>query len=287
MQGVAHDRNNWFFTQKERLWKFPITHDLNKHVNPIAGPFQQSPPKLPAGVKMATIPKSLSSYDHFGDLVHYNGYLFIPLEAESGSNNQKPLLAVYRASNLSYVGSARLPRQTKAGWVAINPSNGLLYTSNNNIGRGNQLIAYRVDFSALRANKVVVNYQNMKNLFDESGNVVTLKKYMQGGAFSDDGKHLFLVNGRASSDTHSRDGGIWVFDFQTGRKVLKSTTGGSDFKYEYHPGFPNAEEPEGITYWNLDNRNAPKIRGNLHVILLNNDLTSNDEFWLKHYRVGR
>ena len=290
LQGVTHDQYYWFFTQKDRLWKFPISHDLNTAMNQIAGPFQ-SPPKLPAGVKKASIPKSLKglAYNHFGDLAHYKGYLFIPLEAGKHpvlENHHKPLLAVFRASTLTYVGSAPLSKQTKAGWVAINPSNGLLYTSNIDLNRENRLIAYRIDYDALSKGKVQVSFQDMKTLFDEAGNIVTIKQYMQGGAFSDDGKHLFLVNGRASSDTHSRDGGISVFDFETGKKVLKSTTGGT-FRFEYHPGLPNLEEPEGITYWNLDNRNAPKIKGNLHVILLNNDVTSSDEFWLKHYRVGR
>lgn len=291
LQGVGHDRNNWFFTQKNRLWKFPISHDLNKKIK-LFYPYtsttnvrKQRP--LPTGVKTMTIPESLKrrGYDHFGDLVHHKGYLFIPLEAEKGSNKQKPLLAVYRASNLAYVGSAKLPRQTKAGWVAINPSDGLLYTSNNNLSSANKLIAYRVDYNALRKNKVLISYQKMKSLFDARGRTITLKRYMQGGEFSDNGKYLFLVNGRASKKTPSRDGGIWVFDFKTGKKVLKSSTKGR-FKYEYHPGFPNGEEPEGITFWSLDNRNAPKIKGNLHVILLNNDVSSKDEFWLKHYRVN-
>ena len=290
LQGVAHDQNNWFFTQKKRLWKFPINHDLNKKIDlyypsmPNTHIRKEKP--LPAGVKTITIPESLKrgGYDHFGDLVQHKGYLFIPLEAEDGKNKQKPLLAVFRASNLAFVGSASLPRQTKAGWVAINPSNDWLYTSNNNLSSANKLIVYRINFNELRNKKVLISYLKMKPLFDERGNIITLKRYMQGGEFSDNGKYLFLVNGRASSDTPSRDGGIWVFDFKTGKKVLKSTTKGS-FKYEYHPGFPNGEEPEGITFWSLDKRNAPKIKGNLHVILLNNDVTNKDEFWLKHYRV--
>ena len=290
LQGVGHDQNNWFFTQKNLLWKFPVTHDLNKSVNlyyPSTFPTSvQKKLPLPAGVKTIALPEPLKrgGYDYFGDLVNHKGYLFIPLEAEKGKNNQKPLLVVYRASTLAYVGSARLDKQTKAGWVAINSGNDWLYTSNNNLSSDNKLIAYRIDYNALNNNQVFISYQKMKTLYDEHGNIITMKRYMQGGEFSDNGKYLFLVNGRASSDTPSRDGGIWIFDFKTGKKVLKSSGQGA-FKYEYHPGFPNGEEPEGITYWGLDKRNAPKIKGNLHVILLNNDATGSDEFWLKHYRV--
>jgi hypothetical protein len=67
LQGVAHDQNNWFFTQKKRLWKFPISHDLNKKVD-------LSKPK-PAGVKTMTIPESLKR----------GGYNSISVEPESYS----------------------------------------------------------------------------------------------------------------------------------------------------------------------------------------------------------
>lgn len=278
LQGVGHDENNWFFTQKGRLWKFPITHDLNISVNLN---------NLPEGVISVKIPDFLQNkgYNHYCDFVEYKGYLFIPLEAEDGANNNKPLLTVYSASTLTYITSAPMSHQTKAGWCAINPTNGLLYTSQSSMNSANRLISYRINLTALLHNRLVLTYVGIKTLFNESGNAISIKPYMQGGEFSDDGKYLFLVNGRASSSTAARDGGIWVFDFNSGKKVLKSETNGS-FKFEYHPGVPNLEEPEGITYWDLENRNAPNIKGKLHVILLNNDVTSKDEFWFKHYSIN-
>lgn len=279
LQGVAHDQNHWFFTQKDRIWKFPVTHDLNQTVK--LG-------SLPVGVRSAAIPRSLSSqgYDHFGDLVAYQGYLFIPLEAEEGANNERPLLAVFRADNLAFTGSAPLPAQTKAGWCAIHPSTGILYTSNNHLSSTNKLESYEIDFSALRSKRVVLHHLGKKSLYDEAGRSITLKRYLQGGEFSADGKYLFLINGRASSETAARDGGIWAFNFENGRKVLKSATQ-EPFKFEYHPGVPNLEEPEGLTYWDLDGQNAPNVKGKLHAILLNNDVTSSDEFWFKHYSITR
>lgn len=276
LQGIGHDQSNWFFTQTKQLWKFPVGFDLNRIVkNP-----------LPAGVKRASISKSLKDkgYDHFGDLVHHKGYLFIPLEAGEGANNQRPLLAVYRAQDLGFVGWTFLDKQTKAGWLAINPKDGLLYSSNNNLSNLNKLISYEIDYAGLNHGQVKLTYRRMKPLYDEQGREITLKPWMQGGEFSEDGKFLFLVNGRASARTLPKDGGIWIFDFMTGKKVLKSS-GSMPFRFEYHPGAPNAEEPEGITYWNLPEGVAPKIEGNLHVILLNNNLRT-DGIWLKHYRIG-
>ena len=43
------------------------------------------------------------------------------------------------------------------------------------------------------------------------------------------------------------------------------------------------EEPEGLTLWDLDNGQAPGIRGQLHVLLLNNDEPDPDNVSLKHY----
>lgn len=123
----------------------------------------------------------------------------------------------------------------------------------------------------------------MKSLYDDEGREITMKPYMQGGAFSDNGKLLFLVNGKASSSTSPKDAGIWIFDFKTGKKVLKSS-GSMPFKFEYHPGAPNVEEPEGITYWNLSDGTSPYIKGNLHAILLNNNIRD-DRVWFKHYRI--
>jgi hypothetical protein len=289
LQGVGHDNSNWFFTQVKQLWKFPVSFDLNRFVkNP-----------LPAGVMRAPIPKELREvgYNHLGDLVHHKGYLFIPLEAglvyqppnvttRPVDNRKNPLMAVYRAADLSFVGSTPLHKQDKAGWLAINPIDGILYSSENNMSNLDKLISYRIDYAALNHGRVDgLKFLGMKPLFDEQGREITLKPWMQGGEFSDDGKFLFLVNGNQSGKTKPRDGGIWIFDFESGKKLLKSK-GSMPFKFEYHPGAPNLEEPEGITYWNLGNGDAPNIEGNLHVILFNHDVTSNDSFWFKHYRIG-
>jgi hypothetical protein len=276
LQGVGHDQNNWFFTQQTRLWKFPLGFDLNRKISGA----------LPTGVKMVSVPAELKAkgYNHFGDLVHYKGFLYIPLEAKEGGNSSRPLLVVYRASNLVFVGSTPLNKQTRAGWLAINPKDGILYTSGNHMNNMSKLISYRIEFAELGRNNVVLKSSNTKTLYDENGRDITLKKYMQGGDFSDDGKYLFLVNGTASKSTPARDGGIWVFDFKTGKKVLKSAGSGA-FRFEYRPGAPNAEEPEGITYWNFTEGRAPKIKGNLHAILLNNDALSSDNFWFKHYSI--
>jgi hypothetical protein len=44
------------------------------------------------------------------------------------------------------------------------------------------------------------------------------------------------------------------------------------------------EEPEGLTWWDLDRSDAPGIEGQLHAIVLDND-DNGDDIYFKHYRV--
>jgi hypothetical protein len=66
-------------------------------------------------------------------------------------------------------------------------------------------------------------------------------------------------------------------------RVQRSTNGSGYFNYEYHTNFPVKQEPEGLTIWDLDNDRAPGIKGQLHVLLLNNDWPDDDNVYMKHY----
>ena len=49
------------------------------------------------------------------------------------------------------------------------------------------------------------------------------------------------------------------------------------------------EELEGITVWDLDYGNAPRIEGQVHLIMLDNDwresIFSDNDLYFKHFRV--
>lgn len=281
LQGLAHDLQNWFITQKDTLWKFALTHDLNRGVSKAAPP---------PGVRWSGIPGSLqqAGYDHFGDLDQYGGFLFIPLEG-----SRTPQIAVFRSYDLFFVGSFVLTRQTQAGWCALRlePDGLYLYTSNNVINGSNPIFRYRVDLRQLNAipANVAGAFQFVNSVALYQGSTpLSIKPYLQGGEFSPDGSHLFLVNGK-SSDFDQKDGGIWVFRGTQFQFVIKSThtSNSGSFFYEFHPGYSKYEEPEGITFWDLDGRGAPGLPGGqLHVILLDND-AGGDEFYIKHYRLVR
>jgi hypothetical protein len=297
LQGVTNDGNNWFFTQTKTLWKFPVTHDLNKKVT------KSDPSKriLKVGIPSDLVKKN---YNHFGDLDYYKGYLFVPvtglkkkwvtiddekkLPEESKQKlialETPPIISVFRASDLQYIGSS--PIEQEAGWCAINPLDGLLYTSKSEISYDKPICLYSVH---IQGNNVWVTKikDRQFRLYDESGKPLILKN-MQGGAFSLN-NCLYLTNGYYKGST--KETGIMVFNAQTGRRIAHSTNGYGPFNYEYHHSGTDklefqGEEPEGITLWDLDSKATPdgQIQGQLHVIMVDNDADT-DDLYFKHYRI--
>lgn len=288
LQGVANDSQNWYFTKIHKIWKFPLTHDLSTKIEKtdrargIFGSFSLGDNNTPAELK---------GYDHFGDPDVHQGKLYVPVE--NTDSDWVPRIAVFDAKTLTFIDSYPLKvgddrfKQNRAGWCAIDPVTGYLYTSNSKIDKNNPLFVYKIRFDASRG--FILDYVRSVVLREDVNTLQRIKGYMQGGDFSTDGSTLYLLNGRTYSPKKgkfdSKDGGIWVFDVKSGRRIMKSTTGGN-FRYEFHPGASKLQEPEGITVWDLDGKNAPRILGGqVHAILLNVNWKRDDKFWLKHYRV--
>jgi hypothetical protein len=267
-QGVTHDDDHWFITQKGSVWQVPLRKDLRDHLQDGVD-----------GVLRRPIP--VVGYDHFGDPDVRGGILYIPLEGKRRifwfiTVPRVPRIVAFRASDLAFLWSAPLPRQQQAGWCAI--SNGVLYSSNGRVtpriasGEG-PLFRYEIERAGL-------TFLGRLLLRDEAGTPVVLDS-MQGGAFAD-ARHLYISCGYYE-DPHP-SWGIHLFDLRSQRRIVRSTNGSGSFNYEFHPGGSIDEEPEGLTYWDLDGRNAPGIRGQLHAILLDND-DNGDDVYFKHYRV--
>lgn len=133
------------------------------------------------------IPEDLRSkgYNHIGDIDYFNGIIFAPLE---DVYYRKPVVALYNASNLSFIRVIGPLPQSHMPWVALD-SKGHIYSS---------------EFSNVGEIKV----------YDMSGNLIqtielnaTLQR-VQGGCILYD-TYLFL-----STD----DGGDWIYavDIVTG-----------------------------------------------------------------------
>lgn len=258
LQGVSHDANNWFIVQRYSLWKFPVSRPLSEHV-----PGQ---PGGKGGIYRAFIPHHLrgGEDDHLGDPDHFAGKLYVPFESGSG-----PRVLVYRGSDLHYLSHVRIKEERQIPWLAINPRDKHLYTSSfNHQNHGAQPVRLRKYQIRYSGKQLILTYKGYVQLRDRRGKVLKLKR-LQGGCFSPKGE-FFIV-----SDV--KHGGIYYFNssFRLRQHI----------PVNYKPGGVHAEELEGITFWDLDNGRAHRIRGQLHLTMLDNDV-SLDEVYFKHYRVS-
>lgn len=254
LNGLAHDSQNWFFTQSGSLWKVPVSFNL------------ASIDKLqPEGSKMVEIPPLLQrrGYNRFGDLDYYAGYLFVALEGE-GRVEEKPMIAVFSANNLELIETIALDTwQTTIGWCAIDPSKGYLYSS---VANSSFLIKkYKVN---VQGNKVSLGSPSDYKIYTSTGSRLNLRD-LKGGSFSSNGRYLFLVNGNADPNTATRR--VWSFNVRS-RRAMRVASYGSGV------------EPKSITYWNIGSK-APGVSGHLHMITLKQPPESRDEFSFRHYSV--
>lgn len=278
VQGITHDNSNWFISQEWGLWKIPVSLDL-------AATFGCGDYGVVCG-NLSSV-SEISAYDHVGDIDHYQynestGFLLLSLEDKG--RVATPAIAAFNPVNLQYIAHAelQLPQQLSqprnAPWVAVDP-NGLVYASHEDAS--GWIYIYSLSWEALARNGTMsLQYVGEFQILDKYG--VPLLVGGQGAVFSDSGDLLYVNNGYYE-DYDSRRDGISVFDMQTKRRIAHSTRDSAEpFWYGYDPGFTTAEEPEGLTIWDLDDGRAPNISGQLHVSILDNDLYS-DDVYIRHY----
>lgn len=269
LQGVTHDDQHWYFTQQDRLWKIPVTHDLHADL----GDF-------------ASVGIPIPGYIHFGDIDFFNGHIYVPLEGDG-----QPATVVVFNQSLQYKKSALLSAQGGSGpWCAINPVNGLLYSSTFNDTPDRILFqVYERIESTNDAGELVdfkLNHLGAMELFDETGDSFHLGG-LQGAAFSRRG-HLYLVvdtvMNSANEDGHR---GIMGFDMLTGRRTVHRLVDYRPWKFFPRPiGWVKIQELEGITIWeDVDATGAPGIIGQLHLVMLDKDWENDDDLYFKHYEV--
>jgi hypothetical protein len=279
----AHVRPGW-------LWKIHVTHDLSDQ----------------GASGVATVSEEICNqgFNHLGAPTHYvhegTGFVLAPLEGNG------PAVTAFRADTLASLGWSPLDPvnsgQSSGSWVAVDRY-GTLWSGSHNESHLNR---YAVDWDQLRDTGVlVVTFLNHVPMLD-GGQPLALDSYEQGGAFADDPDLpfplLYMVNGDADNDC---DCGVHVFEIRdstTGEgctnalapcaatRVDRSANGSGSFSYAYDPGFSTYEEPEGITFWDLDaDTRAPGVSGQVHVVLLDNDEPlagqGDDDVYVKHYRL--
>lgn len=284
LQGVSHDSNNWFFTQNGNIWKFPLSHDLDETCK--------------SENRSKGIYKNAYGY-RLGDCDCYNNYLFVPVTGDG-----TPYIAVFDASDLSFVAKDHIKRfdidYHSIHWCAINPNDGCLYTSDENLGNDfknttTPIMVYDIDWNKIRkGQRGFLRYKTFIKMYTSTGVRLT-RKYVQGGCF-DDANHLHISNGEYTLKVESHNyanekGGISVFyippmsgNSTSGYYNVKRIAYSNQkklFQYQFNG---TGEEPAGLTYWDLSNKKVPgKIEGCLHAIMSDNSGSNADDFYFKHY----
>ena len=294
--GVCHDLNNWFFSQNGNLWKFPITHrigDTCKQENRAKGIYKVNPKKN----LEAWLGTSVSEI-HLGDIDYYNGYVYVPVSGKT-SKAYFRVICFFRSGDLSYAGQQIIHREDNVpfislGWLAINPRDGMLYTSDKHVSNVTQGAESTIHLYKIgdMAQPNPLQFHSTAILADEDFSVLH-REHMQGGCFDDD-NHLHIMNGyvaKGNSESWANEkGGISVFKVSRTARAgytqticrLTHSNQSSGFRFQFN-GI--GEEPGGLTYWDLDkDTRAPEIDGQLHAIMIDHVGTGADDFFFKHYR---
>ena len=259
LQGVTHDDTNWFIVQKKRIWKIPLKVDLYSEINAS---------DLSRGILTANFPEELhAEYDHLGDPDHFNGLLFVPVEKTE--SDMVARIACFDAQTLQFIGSALLPEQgNHAPWCAVNPGDGLLYSSS--FDYVNELFAYRF---TLENDQLNITLDHRAGIKKENTNTL-LMDGLQGGVFAVMHEEIFLFLSSNNDDIR----GIHAFSWPALRHI--------QFEFIDTEYLTFGEEIEGITFWDLDGGESDGIRGQIHLIELDNDsLNSDDLKCFKHYNI--
>ena len=251
-QGLTHDSDTWFVAQRNTIWRTPVGRRLNQD---IAGPS--------VGIPSA---RRREGFDHIGDIDHFEGRLFVPLE-----NNAEPRLpghvGVFAAADLTFLGSAALD-ETSVPWCAVNPADGLLYTSTFN---PRSLHRYTVDASGPGVAAVRVA---SVPLLDEQGDPLKLY-HVQGGAFTADGVYVVLATDHEDGTGAAK--GFSIFAAETGRRLAHRSV-------SYDP-IDFGGEIEGVDVWSLVDPNDGRANALIHLLVLNNDTFDSDNIVIKNWRV--
>lgn len=282
-QGIANDGEHWFFTNRRRLMKYERNWS-GVHAGPDDG-------------KLASvgIPRELRrrGINHFGDPDYHGGYVFVPFE---GPRSLRAVIAAFRASDLSLVDWVDITRyQHKTGWVAVDVPAQQVYTSLSSLSADHQFHRYDLHLSKIDngvEGDFLTRAEPMAAL-DFGGEPIAGRFiYMQGGVFTPWGD-LYIAAGRAAQLPTRTRAGIHLFRRTAdGRafQLVQSTNnqsvdrGTCDFAYAFAPRAAGGQEPEGIDWWNQNDDPHARYPGQLHAILLDNQV-DDDDVWLKHYTV--
>jgi hypothetical protein len=304
VQGVAHDDGHWFFSQQGSLLKLPTNFPLHQDPD-----FEDSPNGELRRELDDDAYEDLSDagINHFGDIDQLGGFVFAPLEKPADPffpelSPARAFIAAFDASDLQLVSFVEVTafQGPKAGWLAIDPWTGYLYTSPSHVS--SEIYRYKLDIDHFRESGSLAEsltlLEDRVQLREADGGALTKAlRHMQGGTFTPWGD-LVIENGFIDDSSDVDRGGIHIFrPVGASRQATEyrlvdesvNETGPGGFKFAYD--VDDDEEPEGIDWWNRGPESVPlEAQGQLHGVMIDNTQFFNfesdpDDLYYKHYAV--
>jgi hypothetical protein len=314
VQGVAHDDSHWFFTQQDTVLRLPAGFPLHRDPDFGDSPVGELRRKL-----RSYRPLAQAGFNHFGDIDQLGGFVFAPLEKPvtlGQPHEQRAAIAVFAASNLELLSVVDVTSIMgfKAGWLAIDPRAGYLYTSPSHVSDAPASYLYRFTIELELIGDPThpgawLAFKDRVMLMEADGTPLDRAlRHMQGGVITPWGD-LVLENGFIDDPPRVDRGGIHIFRPEGAsrsatvfRLVTESVNekGLGGFRFAYDPALDltstphapnNDEEPEGIDWWNRSPASTPGgARGQLHGIMIDNTQllhgeSNPDDLYFKHYVV--
>lgn len=179
IQGITHDDKNYYVTTQWKIYKVS----------------KSNPPAVLAENHLLKIQRNLKDgfYKHFGGISYYKGFIYVAVTGRTHpfSSERSGSIVVVFDEQLNFVKFGKFPRkiQPGAGWLAINPVNGHLYSSSPH----KNLVEYSLDFengSELKPVKTYeIQYRHCDMRPEQWADVPN-----QGGAFTKSGLFFYVLD---------------------------------------------------------------------------------------------
>ncbi|MFT3772670.1 MAG: hypothetical protein QM820_45340 [Minicystis sp.] len=170
VEGLAHSATHVFVSTVDSVYRVPFGADLENWWSAL----YDADVELPGA----------NGHDHVGDIDVFNNHVFVPLEFKDNANTTPARLSVLTLDlQVALINDFPRDVQKKAGWVAVNPVNGLVYSTD--------------DAAFIHVYELQPDGHPLRHLYDVTLDYAPAGGLGDGGAFSPSGH--FYVSGKDNS----------------------------------------------------------------------------------------
>ena len=302
LQGIANgdpafNYPFWFFSRNNSSQFIP-----RSYIYKVGYQYHMNDPTYPLEGRRIELPSGSGYCWHIGDIdFHvYKGRAYI-VAGYDNCDGEFPRIAIFKAFDID---SAYPPEQLlypvstmkydpldfpnltsgnkpEAPWVAVR-KDGRIYSGYGKRDYVSEIWEFTINWDEVDRNVPLVDYSIRTLLLKHEDGPDFSETNHQGGDFSTDEEFFYLTTGQ--SEGIKRIHAFAVDEIGVWYRVRESSNSLLPFLYETN----SEEEPEGLSYFDMNAYDGTVYhpgmpRSELHVILLNNDLFSSDNIYLKHY----